>query len=99
MKNSSLGLIEVNGYGTAISAADEALKAAAVKILRLEPTIGAAGSLGVTLFISGDVAAVKAAIEAAQNKAEKLNTVSSVKVIPNLDEKVKYGMYKGSLNF
>lgn len=101
MKNENdskaLGLVETFGYGTAISAADAALKAAAVQILRIEPTIGSGGSLGVTIYLAGDVAAVSAAVEAAEAEAGRVGKVVSTDIIPNLDGKVRSGMFNGSL--
>ncbi len=88
-----MGFIETFGYGTAVMAADAALKAATVSILRIENTIGSGGSLGVTIFLQGEVAAVKAAIEAGTGAAEEVGTVVASNVIPNLDNKVRQGMY------
>lgn len=97
--SNALGLIETMGYGVAISAADAALKAANVDILRIEPCIGSGGSLGVTLYLCGDVAAISAAVEAGENEAQRIGKVISTDVIPNLDDKVKSGMFKGNLEF
>lgn len=93
----AFGLVETFGYGAAISAADAALKAAGVRILRLEPTIGSGGSLSVTIYLSGEVAAVKAAVEAAEIEAGRVGKVVSTDVIPNLDAKVRSGMFHGEL--
>jgi ethanolamine utilization protein EutM len=95
----ALGLIETYGYGTAISAADAALKAAAVEIVRIEPTIGSGGSLGVTVYLCGDVASVSSAVSAGEAEANRVGKVVSVDVIPNLDSKVKTGMFYGTLEF
>lgn len=92
-----MGFIETFGYGTALMAADAALKAAAVEILRIENTIGSGGSLGVTIFLRGEVAAVKAAVEAGTNAAIGVGKVVSSNVIPNLDNKVRAGMYHNKI--
>lgn len=97
MRNCAMGFIETFGYGTAIAAADAALKAASVHLLRIEPTIGSGGSLGVTIFLKGEVAAVKAAVEAGNEAAGRIGRVVSVNVIPNMDAKVHAGMYHGKL--
>jgi microcompartment protein CcmL/EutN len=98
VKNGAMGFIETFGYGTAIAAADAALKAAVVHIIRIEPTIGSGGSLGVTIFLKGEVAAVKAAVEAGNEAAGRIGKVVSVNVIPNMDSKVYCGMYHGNLS-
>lgn len=97
MKQGAMGFIETFGYGTAIAAADAALKAALVHIIRIEATIGSGGSLGVTVFLKGEVAAVKAAVEAGNAAACRVGKVVSTNVIPNMDTKVYEGMYHGKL--
>ncbi len=93
----ALGLIETAGYGAAIFAADAALKAAAVRVVRLEPTIGSGGSLGVTVFLRGEVAAVHAAVSAGQAEANRVGRAVSADVIPSLDPNVQTGMFHGTL--
>lgn len=93
MQEHAMGFVETFGYGTAVMAADAALKAAAVEILRIENTIGSGGSLGVTVFLGGEVAAVKAAVEAGCSAAENVGKVVASNVIANLDDKVRKGMY------
>jgi microcompartment protein CcmL/EutN len=97
MSSSAMGFIETFGYGTAIAAADAALKSATVSIVKIEPTIGSGGSLGVTVFLRGEVAAVKASVEAGVEAASRIGKVVSSNVIPNLDPKVHMGMYHGKL--
>lgn len=94
---SAIGLIETFGYGTAIIAADAALKAAGVHIIRLEPTIGSGGSLGVTIFLRGEVSAVTAAVEVGKEAASRVGKVVSSNIMPNMDDKVHMGMYHGRL--
>ena len=97
MQENAMGFIETFGYGTAVMAADAALKAAAVEILRIENTIGSGGSLGVTIFLRGEVAAVKAAIETGKQAAQEVGKVVASNVIANLDNKVRQGMYHNKI--
>ena len=97
MQGNAMGFIETFGYGTAVMAADAALKAAAVEILRIENTIGSGGSLGVTVFMRGEVAAVRAALDAGKQAAEEVGRVVAGNVIPNLDDKVRKGMYHNKI--
>ena len=97
MKSTAMGFIETFGYGTALQAADAALKTANVKILRIEPVIGSGGSLGVTVFLGGDVAAIKAAVDAGTEAAGRIGKVVASNVIPNLDTKVRVGMYHNNI--
>jgi microcompartment protein CcmL/EutN len=84
----ALGLIETLGYTTAVSAADAALKAADVQLVAVEKVIGVGGSLGVTIHLSGDVAAVGAAVEAGKAEARRIGTVISAHVIAKAHEDV-----------
>lgn len=77
----ALGLIETVGYTTAVSAADAAVKAADVEIIGLEKIIGVKGYVGVTVHLSGDVAAVTSAVEAGKKQAEKVGVIVSTEVI------------------
>lgn len=78
MSQEALGLIETKGLVGAIEAADAMAKAANVVITGYEK-IG--GGL-VTVFIRGDVGAVKAATDAGAAAAQKVGEVVSVHVIP-----------------
>ncbi|SHF92922.1 BMC domain-containing protein [Ornithinibacillus halophilus] len=77
----ALGLIETVGYATAVSAADAAVKAANVEIVGLEKVIGVNGYVGVTVHLTGDVAAVKSAVDAGIQQAENVGQVISSEVI------------------
>ena len=81
----ALGLIEFIGYVPAICAADTALKAANVDLIRIEKVTGGI----VTVKIRGDVDAVQAAIGAAENYASRIGSLRSVHVIPRLDDEVE----------
>lgn len=84
----ALGLIETVGYTTAVSAADAAVKAADVEIAGIEKIIGVNGYLGVTIHFNGDVAAVKSAVDAGVNAAERVGKVISSHVIPRAHSEV-----------
>ncbi|WP_406677168.1 BMC domain-containing protein [Moorella sp. ACPs] len=78
MKDGALGLIETKGLVAAIEAADAMLKAAGVELVGMEKI----GSGLVTVMVSGDVGAVKAATEAGAAAAGKLGEIVAVHVIP-----------------
>lgn len=84
MKNSALGLIETYGYVSAVEAADAALKAADVKLVNLVKVRGGI----VTLTLEGEVAAVKAAVDAGAASADRIGILLSSHVIARLDEEV-----------
>jgi microcompartment protein CcmL/EutN len=77
----ALGFIETAGLAAAIAAADAALKAANVKLVGRE---NSKGQGCITVKISGDVGAVKAAVDAAQAAVDGVLNVSlrAVTVIP-----------------
>lgn len=80
----ALGIIETIGYTTAIQAADAAVKSANIK---LGNTFSVGGGL-VNVIIRGDVAAVKAAVEAGVQAASRIGTVVSEVVLPRPSEKL-----------
>jgi len=75
----ALGMIETIGFVPMLEAADTACKTAAVEFIHWEP----AGSGMVTAFFEGEVAAVKAAVDAGAEAAAKLGKVVAAQVIPN----------------
>lgn len=75
---SSIGIVEVQGLVAAISGLDEMLKAAEVHVIHSEKRLG--GRL-VTFIVTGNVAAVKASIEAGCTASRKLGTVYGCEVI------------------
>lgn len=81
----ALGLIEVNGYLGAISAADAALKAANVKLLKSEKIKGGI----TTVELVGDVAAITAAVDAGKVVAETLGCLRASHVIARMDNAVQ----------
>lgn len=76
--DSALGMIETNGLTASIEAADAMLKSADVTLVGQEKI----GAGLVTVFVQGDVGAVKAAVEAGQTAAMRIGEVVSAHVIP-----------------
>ena len=74
----ALGMIECKSFAAMVEAADAMVKAAKVELVSYEKT----GGGFVTAIVRGDVAAVKAAVEAGVRNAEKVGEVVSVHVIP-----------------
>src|SRR5450631_1159838 len=74
----ALGMIETKGLVTLIEASDAMLKAANVTLVGWQKI----GSGLVTAFVVGDVAAVKAAIDAGAAAAGRVGEVVGVQVIP-----------------
>ena len=73
----ALGMIEARGFAGVVEAADAMVKAAKVDPVSYEKT----GGGYVTAVIRGDVAAVKAAVDAGVRGAEKVGEVISSHVI------------------
>lgn len=78
MKQQALGLIETHGLVAAIEAADAALKTAAVELINYTKVTGGL----VTVAVSGEVAAVQAAVAAGSAAAAKVGQLVSQHVIP-----------------
>lgn len=78
----AIGIIEVKGLVTLIEASDAALKAADVSMTGWEKI----GSGYVTALFTGDVASVKAAVDAGAEAARRLGDVVAVNVIPRPHE-------------
>ncbi len=74
----ALGMIEARGFVTLVEATDAMLKAANVEFLGWDKV----GSGMVSAFVTGDVAAVKAATDAGANAGGRIGEVVSVQVIP-----------------
>jgi len=76
--NEAIGLLEVSGLVASIEGADSMLKAANVRLIHSEKRLG--GRL-VTYIIRGNVAAVKAAVEAGEENAKVLGAIFGKAVI------------------
>ncbi len=87
----ALGMIETRGFAAMVQASDAMVKAAKVELVGYEKI----GGGYVTALVRGDVAAVKAAIEAGVAGAEKVGEVVSTHVIArphaNIDEVLPLG--------
>lgn len=86
----AIGLVEVIGYVAAIEACDTCVKSANVNLVSLDKV----GSGIVTLTISGDVGAVKSAVEAAEVSVERIGTLRSTHVIPRMNKEVAEVLFK-----
>jgi ethanolamine utilization protein EutM len=84
MAQEALGMIETKGLCTLLEASDAALKAANVTMTGYE-TIG---SGNVAVFFRGDVAALKAAVDAGAEAAKRVGEVVAVQVIPRPHEEL-----------
>jgi ethanolamine utilization protein EutM len=74
----ALGMIETRGLVASIEAADAMVKAASVHLVG---KVHVGGGI-VTVFVRGDVGAVKAATDAGAAAAQRVGEVTSVHVIP-----------------
>ena len=84
----ALGLIEVIGYPTAIAAADAALKSAEVHLT----TITKVGSGIMTVQLTGDVAAIRSAVDTGGEEAKRVGVLRSTHVIPRYDIQLMNGI-------
>lgn len=85
MKLNALGMIETRGLVSAVEAADAAVKAADVKLIGYQRVKGGL----IMVAVTGDVAAVQAAIHAGAAAASKVGQVISQHVIPRPIEDLK----------
>lgn len=81
----ALGMIETKGFVALVEASDAMLKAANVEFVGWSKV----GSGLVTAFVSGDVAAVKAATDAGAAAAGRIGEVVSVQVIARPHDDLK----------
>ncbi|MEN2256594.1 BMC domain-containing protein [Paraclostridium benzoelyticum] len=86
----ALGLVETIGYIAAIEALDVCLKSASVEVVGIQKV----GQGIVTIEVSGDVGAVKSAVEAAKYAAEKVGVLRATHVIPRLHADVHDALFK-----
>jgi len=78
MSQEAIGLIETRGLVALVEATDAMLKSANVQLVG---PITQVGNAMVTVVVTGDVAAVKAATDAGKTAAQSLGEVVSVSVI------------------
>ena len=74
----ALGMIESRGFVAMVEASDAMVKAAKVELIRYEQI----GGGYVTAIVRGDVASVRAAVDAGIRAAEKVGEIVSSHVIP-----------------
>src|ERR1700712_1575359 len=91
MASEALGLLECKGLVSLMEGTDAMLKSANVEMVGWDK----AGSGMVTAFVKGDVAAVKAALDAGAEAAGRVGQVISVHVIPRPHDELG-GMYPKS---
>lgn len=84
MPSDAIGLLECKGLVALMEGADAMLKTANVQLLGWDK----AGSGMVTATIKGDVAAVKASLDAGAEAAGRVGTVLAVHVIPRPHEEL-----------
>ncbi|MDR7855623.1 BMC domain-containing protein [Tissierella sp.] len=80
----AIGMVETKSMVAAIEAADTMLKAASVRIMDFQLV----GSGLVSVTVTGDVAAVTAAVENAKIRAAQIAEVVSANVIPRPHDEV-----------
>ena len=80
----ALGMIETRSFPAVVEAADAAVKAARVDLVSYEKT----GGGYTTIVVRGDVAAVRAACDAAQTAAGRVGDVVTVHVIARPHDQV-----------
>ncbi|MBA4311892.1 MAG: hypothetical protein C0417_04585 [Chlorobiaceae bacterium] len=85
MLDYALGLIETRGLVGAVEAADAMCKAADVQLISKERTGGGL----ICIKIKGDVAAVRAAVDAGAAAAQRVGDLVSVHVIPRPDQEIE----------
>lgn len=87
----AIGMIESRGFVAMVEASDAMVKAAKVDLIGFEKI----GGGYVTAIVRGDVASVRAAVEAGVRAAEKVGEIVSFHVIPrphaNVDNALPLG--------
>ena len=87
----ALGMIETRGFTAMVEASDAMVKAAKVELIGYEKI----GGGFVTAIVRGDVAAVRAAVDAGSRAAERVGEIVSTHVIPrphsNVDSALPLG--------
>lgn len=87
----ALGMIETKGFAAMVEASDAMVKAANVELVGFEKI----GGGYVTAIVRGDVAAVKAAVDAGVQAAQKVGEIVSTHIIPrphaNVDSALPLG--------
>lgn len=92
MASQALGMVETKGLVAMLEASDAMLKAADVQMIGWDKV----GSGLVTSFVAGDVAAVKAAVDAGAEAAGRIGEVVSIHVIPRPHDELDSLVNEGS---
>ena len=80
----AIGILETKGFAPLMQGADAALKAANVELVEWRQV----GSGYVSFVVEGDLAAVRSAIESANDAAAKIGEVLSQLIIPRPVEEI-----------
>lgn len=88
----ALGMIETRGFAALVEASDAMVKAANVTLIGYEKI----GGGFVTAIVRGDVASVRAAVEAGVKAAEKIGEIVSTHIIPRPHENVDTALPLGN---
>ena len=92
----ALGMIETKGFAAMVEASDAMVKAAKVELIGYEKI----GGGYVTAIVRGDVASVRAAVDAGVKAAEKVGEIVSTHIIPrphgNVDIALPLGRQQAS---
>jgi microcompartment protein CcmL/EutN len=90
----ALGMIETRGFTAMVEASDAMVKAAKVELIGYEKI----GGGYVTAIVRGDVAAVRAAVDAGTRAAEKIGEIVSTHIIPRPHDNVDIALPLGRGN-
>jgi microcompartment protein CcmL/EutN len=90
----ALGMIETRGFAAMVEASDAMVKAAKVELIGYEKT----GGGYVTAIVRGDVASVRAAVDAGLRAAEKVGEIVSSHIIPRPHNNVDSALPLGRKN-
>ena len=93
MAQPAIGMVETRGLVSLMEASDAMLKAANVQMIGWDKV----GAGLVTSFVSGDVAAVKAAVDAGATAAGKIGQLLGVHVIPRPHDELSALMPKAKI--
>lgn len=93
MAQPAIGMVETRGLVSLMEASDAMLKAANVQLIGWDKV----GAGLVTSFVSGDVAAVKAAVDAGATAAGKIGQLLGVHVIPRPHDELSALMPKAKI--
>jgi len=81
----ALGMVETRGMVAAVEAADSMVKTAAVELVGKDRVGGGL----VTVFVTGDVGAVRSAVEAGSDAAGKVGQLLASHVIPRPHDSIE----------